>query len=65
MSGEGMRYGAKQIEAMSTEELLAAYKDTGQQELKCPLFLRYQELVKRIALQILIWPFTPTGGACA
>ena len=52
MSGEGMRYGAKQIEAMSTEELLAAYKETGQQELKWPLVLRYQELVKRIALQI-------------
>ena len=52
MSGEGMRYGAKQIEAMSTEELLAAYKETSQQELKWPLVLRYQELVKRIALQI-------------
>ena len=52
MSGEGMRYGAKQIEAMSTEELLAAYKETSQQELKWPLVLRYQELFKRIALQI-------------
>lgn len=46
------RYSAAQIEAMTTEELLAAYKRTGQQDLKWPLVLRYEGLVKSIALQI-------------
>lgn len=45
-------YTAAQIEAMTTEELLAAYKRTGHKELKWPLVLRYEGLVKSIALQI-------------
>lgn len=45
-------YTAAQIDAMTTEELLAAYKRTGLQELKWPLVLRYEGLVKSIALQI-------------
>ena len=41
-----------EIEAMETEELLLAYKQTGCQELKWPLVLRYVGLVKGIALQV-------------
>lgn len=41
-----------QVEAMSTEELLLAYKQTGRESLKWPLVLRYVGLIKSIALQI-------------
>lgn len=45
-------YSQREIDKMSTEALLAAYKQTGFQELKWPLCLRYVGLVKSIALQI-------------
>ena len=41
-----------QIEAMSTQDLLAAYKQTGDEALKWPLVLRYEGLIKSAALQI-------------
>lgn len=42
----------REIAAMSTEELLSLYKRSGAARLKWPLVLRYQGLVKSIALQI-------------
>lgn len=45
-------YSQREVDEMSTEALLAAYKGTGAQELKWPLVLRYVGLVKSIALQI-------------
>lgn len=42
----------REIEQMSTEELLRAYKATGDEELKWPLVLRYEGLIKSAALQI-------------
>lgn len=42
----------QEIDAMPTEDLLALYKRTGEQAYKWPLVLRYQGLVKSIALQI-------------
>lgn len=45
-------YTQQEIEAMTTQELLVAYKQTGLQELKWPLVLRYVGLIKSIALQI-------------
>ena len=42
----------REVELLSTEELLALYKSSGIAELKWPLVLRYQGLVKSIALQI-------------
>ena len=41
-----------EIAAMSTEELLLTYKQTGREELKWPLVLRYVGLVRSIALQV-------------
>ncbi|MEG1683262.1 MAG: FliA/WhiG family RNA polymerase sigma factor [Oscillospiraceae bacterium] len=45
-------FSQREIEDMTTEELLAAYKRTGIQDLKWPLVLRYEGLIKSIALQI-------------
>ena len=45
-------YTEGEIEAMSTEHLLALYKQTGEEELKWPLVLRYEGLIKSAALQI-------------
>ena len=42
----------REIEALSTDELLGLYKRTGIQEYKWPLVLRYEGLIKSIALQI-------------
>lgn len=55
VQGERKEYGEltqQQIEAMSTDELLLAYKQTGREALKWPLVLRYVGLIKSIALQI-------------
>lgn len=41
-----------ELDAMSKEELLLAYKETGNEALKWPLVLRYVGLVKNIALQV-------------
>ena len=46
------RYTQEEIEGMATAELLAAYKQTGDEELKWPLVLRYEGLIKNAALQI-------------
>jgi RNA polymerase sigma factor for flagellar operon FliA len=45
-------YTPQEIEAMGTEELLIAYKTTGDQNLKWPLVMRYEKLIKSVALQI-------------
>ena len=42
----------EEIEAMSTPDLLEAYKRTGDEALKWPLVLRYEGLIKSAALQI-------------
>ena len=47
-----LRYTQAELEAMSKEELLLLYKNTGLEELKWPLALRYVGLVKSIALQV-------------
>ena len=49
---EQRRYTQREIEEMSTPDLLAAYKQTGDEELKWPLVLRYEGLIKSAALQI-------------
>ena len=46
------RFTEGEIEAMSTPDLLALYKETGEEELKWPLVLRYEGLIKSAALQI-------------
>lgn len=46
------RYTQDEIEGMSTQELLSAYKQSGDEELKWPLVLRYEGLIKSAALQI-------------
>ena len=46
------RYTEAEIDAMETETLLLTYKQSGCQELKWPLVLRYVGLVKSIALQV-------------
>ncbi len=45
-------YTEQEIEAMSTEDLLATYKRTGDIQLKWPLVLRYEGLIKSAAYQI-------------
>ena len=51
-AGTAVRFTQDEIEAMSTPDLLAAYKRTGDEELKWPLVLRYEGLIKSAALQI-------------
>ena len=46
------QYTEGEIEAMSTPDLLALYKQTGDEALKWPLVLRYESLIKSAALQI-------------
>lgn len=46
------RYTEAEIEAMDTPGLLNLYKQTGDEELKWPLVLRYEGLIKSAALQI-------------
>ena len=46
------RYTDGEIESMATPDLLALYKQTGDEELKWPLVLRYEGLIKSAALQI-------------
>lgn len=41
-----------ELEALGTEELLALYKQTGDESLKWPLVLRYEGLIKNAALQV-------------
>ena len=42
----------EEIERMSNEELLMTYKQTGDEQYKWPLVLRYKDLIKSAALQI-------------
>lgn len=42
----------REVEEMSTDDLLAAYKRTGDPELKWPLVLRYEGMVRNVALQV-------------
>lgn len=42
----------EELDAMSNEELLLAYKSTGDEQYKWPLILRYKDLIKNAALQI-------------
>ena len=46
------RYTEEEISAMGTEDLLRLYKQTGDEELKWPLVLRYEGLIKSAAHQI-------------
>lgn len=58
MSGEGTEVAKtgvipqSDIDAMSNEELLVAYKKSGDERYKWPLVLRYKGLIKSAALQI-------------
>lgn len=53
MSGATVRqYSEREIEGMKTQELLRLYKETGCEELKWPLVLRYEGLIKSAAMQI-------------
>lgn len=45
-------FSQREIEEMDTDTLLRLYKQTGNQELKWPLVLRYEGLVKSAALQV-------------
>ena len=45
-------YTPEQIDAMETQALLELYKSTGDEELKWPLVLRYEGLIKNAALRI-------------
>ena len=45
-------YTEAEIEAMETADLLALYKQTGDEALRWPLVLRYEGLIKSAALQI-------------
>ncbi len=51
-STESRVYTEAEIERMSTEALLAQYKSTGDEQLKWPLVMRYEGLIKNAALQI-------------
>jgi len=46
------QYTPEEIEQMDTQQLLMLYKQTGDEELKWPLVLRYEGLIKSAALQI-------------
>lgn len=46
------QYTEHEIESLETQELLRLYKETGNEELKWPLVLRYEGLIKNAAMQI-------------
>lgn len=56
MSGEVRQekysYAEDEIEKMDTDELMARYKESGDESLKWPLALRYVDLVKNVAMQV-------------
>lgn len=45
-------YTEAEIAAMDTDTLMRVYKETGNEELRWPLVLRYEHLVKTVALQV-------------
>ena len=47
-----LRYSEREIEEMETQDLLRLYKETGDENLKWPLVLRYEGLIKSAAMQI-------------
>lgn len=49
---ERKEYTAEMIDQMETHDLLRLYKTTGDESLKWPLVLRYEGLVRSVALQI-------------
>lgn len=46
------QYTEEEIKAMDTQALMLLYKETGNEELRWPLVLRYEHLVKAAALQV-------------
>ena len=52
VTAENRVYTDAEIESMSTEALLSAYKSGGDERLKWPLVMRYEGLIKNAALQI-------------
>lgn len=58
MSGETLEavenriLSQQELDAMSNEDLLIAYKQTGDEQYKWPLVMRYKDLIKNAALQI-------------
>lgn len=51
-AGRASEYTPEMLKKMDTHELLKLYKTTGDESLKWPLVLRYEDLVKSVALQI-------------
>lgn len=51
-SGQTHKVTQAEIDAMSNAELLAAYKETGDEQYKWPLVMRYEGVIKNVALQI-------------
>lgn len=49
---EDQTLSQRDIDAMDNEELLQLYKETGDENLKWPIVLRYQDLIRSVALQI-------------
>lgn len=46
------QYTEEEIKAMDTQALMLLYKETGNEELRWPLVLRYEHLIKSAALQV-------------
>ena len=46
------QYTEEEIRTMDTQELMLLYKETGSEELRWPLVLRYEHLIKAAALQV-------------
>lgn len=49
--GQSVGYTEQEIDKMSTQDLLMAYKQTGDETLKWPLVLRYSGLIESAAMQ--------------
>lgn len=45
-------YTDDEIESMDTAELMSLYKESGDEQLKWPLVLRYEDLIKSVAMQV-------------
>lgn len=52
LSAGPVGYTEREIEEMDTQRLLLLYKQTGDESLKWPLVLRYEGLIKSVALQV-------------
>lgn len=49
---EDAGYRPEEIDAMDNDTLLRLYKETGNEDLKWPIVLRYEDLIRSVALQI-------------